>query len=268
MADKSRIEWTDASWNPITGCTEVSPGCDRCYARTFAERFRGVPGHHFEQGFDLKLWPDRLDRPLGWKQPRRIFVNSVSDLFHKDIPTDFIVAVFDTMRRAHQHTYQVLTKRPSRAVLLVPQMLEALGGTWPQHIWMGVSVENQDFTWRVDKLRLIPAPTRFISAEPLLGALSLNLNGIAWLIAGAESGHGARPMHEDWVRSLRDQAVLAGVAFFYKQNALKGRKLPRPALDGVVWNAFPDAPSPAKKLAPVLGGDGLAWDEKPLRTHM
>src|SRR5450755_1178755 len=265
MADNSSIEWTDASWNPVTGCTEVSPGCDLCYARVFAERFRGVPGHHFEHGFDLRLWPDRLALPLRWKRPRRIFVNSVSDLFHQDIPTEFILAVFDTMRRADQHTYQVLTKRPSRAALLVSQLLEVLGGTWPGHVWMGVSVETQDYTWRVDKLRQIPVPTRFISAEPLLGPLSLNLNGIAWAITGAESGRGARPMKEDWVRSLRDQATLAQVAFFYKQNALQGRKLPLPMLDGVVWNEFPDAPiwRTSSQLARELGGTGGALDEKP-----
>ena len=259
MADNSSIEWTDASWNPVTGCTEVSPGCDKCYARVFAERFRGVPGHHFEYGFDLRLWPDRLELPLRWKRPRRIFVNSVSDLFHQDIPTEFILAVFDTMRRADQHTYQVLTKRPSRAVLLVPQLLEALGGTWPGHIWMGVSVENQDYTWRVDKLRQIPAPTRFISAEPLLGPLSLNLNGIAWIIAGAESGRGARPMNEDWVRSLRDQCRAKERAFFYKQKAVKGRKVPLPMLDGVVWNEFPDEHHPGQKRAQKRSLDGLGW---------
>src|SRR6266567_8204541 len=140
MSSQSTIEWTQATWNPITGCTEVSPGCDHCYARTFAERFRGVSGHPYEQGFDLRLWPDRLALPTRWKKPRRIFVNSMSDLFHKDVPTGFILRVFETMTHANQHIYQVLTKRPGRAVLLAPQLLEALGGSWLKHIQMGVSV--------------------------------------------------------------------------------------------------------------------------------
>src|SRR5579859_2630288 len=205
MSNTSTIEWTESTWNPVTGCTEVSPGCDHCYARTFAERFRGVPNHPYEQGFDLKLWPDRLELPLSWKKPRRIFVNSMSDLFHKDVPDDFILGVFSTMALANQHTYQVLTKCPSRLVNtdLTSKIVKWLG-YWPQHIWLGVSVENQDYAWRVDALRRVVSPVRFISAEPLLGPLELDLHGISWLIAGAESGHGARPMDEDWVRGLRD----------------------------------------------------------------
>ncbi|MBV9688316.1 MAG: phage Gp37/Gp68 family protein [Ktedonobacteraceae bacterium] len=241
MSAHSSIEWTHATWNPVTGCTEVSAGCDHCYARTFAERFRGVSGHPYAQGFDLTLWPERLDAPTRWKRPRLIFVNSMSDLFHKQVPDDFIVQVFCTMaRRAPQHTYQVLTKRPSRLVhtSLLTQITQALG-PWPAHIWLGVSVENQDYTWRVDKLRATPAPVKFISAEPLLGPIQFDLAGMAWLIAGAESGHGARPMDEQWVRSLRDQATAAGCAFFYKQNACRGRKVPLPLLDGERWQQFP-----------------------------
>ena len=241
MSEHSSIEWTHSTWNPVTGCTEVSPGCDHCYARTFAERFRGVAGHPYAQGFDVRLWEARLEVPVGWKKPRLIFVNSMSDLFHQDVPDHFIVQVFRTMAIfAPQHTYQVLTKRPSRLVTtsLAAQITQAIG-PWPAHVWLGVSVENQACTWRVDKLRATPAPVKFISAEPLLGPIQFDLAGIAWLIAGAESGHGARPMHEDWVRSLRDQCQAAHVSFFYKQHAIRGRKLPLPLLDGERWRQFP-----------------------------
>ena len=176
MSDKSNIEWTNATWNPITGCTQVSPGCDHCYALTFAERFRGVSGHPYEQGFDLKLWPERLNLPYKWKKPRRIFVNSMSYLFHKEVPDSFILEVFQTMIRANWHIYQVLTKRPSRLVNtgLTEKIMHAIfshNGSmyWPGHIWLGVSVETIEYAWRVDALRKIPAAIRFISAEPLLG---------------------------------------------------------------------------------------------------
>jgi protein gp37 len=248
MSKTTSIEWTQATWNPATGCTEVSPGCAHCYARTFAERFRGVPGHPYEQGFDLKLWPSRLDLPVQWKKPAMIFVNSMSDVFHRDIPDDFIVQVFVTMaKRAPQHIYQVLTKRPARLVhtTLLAKITEAIGGSWPAHIWLGVSVEDQYVAWRVKQLCKLPVPVRFISAEPLLGKLSLNLSGIAWVIAGAESGHGARPMDEAWVRALRDQCVAAQVAFFYKQQVLHGVKLSTPPLDGVTWTQFPQAVPPS-----------------------
>jgi protein gp37 len=241
MSNTSTIEWTSATWNPVTGCTKVSPGCDHCYAETFAERFRGVPGHPYEQGFDLKLWPERLGLPLIWKKPRKIFVNSMSDLFHKDVPDDFIVAVFKTMALANQHIYQVLTKRPSRLVNAgLSKLIEQAIGNWPAHIWLGVSVESNEYRWRIASLRRVPAPVRFLSCEPLLGPLSLNLDGIRWVIAGAESGHGARPMQEDWVRNIRDRCIACEVAFFYKQNATSsGHKIPLPALDGRVWNEFP-----------------------------
>lgn len=241
MSDQSLIEWTDATWNPVTGCTEVSPGCDHCYARTFAERFRGTPAHPYEQGFDLKVWPARLTLPATWKSPRRIFTNSMSDLFHMRVPDAFILQVFETMARlAPQHIYQVLTKRPSRLVntSLLTQIEECIG-PWPAHIWLGVSVETNAYRWRTDVLRGIPSPVRFVSAEPLLGNLTLNLSGISWVIAGAESGHGARPMDEDWVRALRDQCTANGCAFFYKQNAVRGRKVPLPTLDGKQWVEFP-----------------------------
>ncbi|MDQ2905436.1 MAG: phage Gp37/Gp68 family protein [Chloroflexota bacterium] len=254
MAGKTSIEWTaihhpdgtvtpGMTWNPVTGCTEVSPGCDYCYARAFAERFRGVPGHPYEQGFDVTLWPERLALPLRWKKGRMIFVNSMSDLYHKEVPDAFILDVFSTMMQATHHIYQVLTKRPSRLVntSLLPQILERVGGEWPAHIWQGVSVETQDYAWRVDSLRRVPAPIRFLSAEPLLGPLTLDLTGIAQVITGAESGHGARPMDDAWVRALRDQCQSAGASFFFKQRAdARGHKHPLPELDGLVWRQVPD----------------------------
>ncbi len=206
MSDKSSIEWTDATWNPVTGCTEVSPGCDHCYARTFAERFRGVPGHPYEQGFDLRFWPQRLELPLSWKAPRRIFVNSMSDLFHKDIPDEYIERVFDTMQRADHHVFQVLTKRSARLAKLAARL------PWAPNIWMGVSVETLQYEWRIDHLRDIPAQVRFISAEPLLDSLAgLNLTGIHWLIAGGESGAGFRQCDLRWVRELRDMCQAQSV---------------------------------------------------------
>lgn len=258
MSEKSAIEWTDATWNPTTGCTQVSPGCDRCYAMVLhnqrhaiyvqnAERWtpggKPMPGQYASPFETMQLFPQRLDLPLHWKQPKRIFVNSMSDLFHKDVPAEFILQVFEVMRRADHHIYQVLTKRPSRAALLAPALLEQLGGAWPWHIWMGTSVESADYRWRVDKLRQVPALVRFISAEPLLGLLRLNLTGIHWVIAGAESGEGAREMDDDWVRAIRDQCQAAHVDFFFKQRAVKGKKISLPELDGRVWSQMPQPPA-------------------------
>ncbi len=240
MSDRSRIEWTDATWNPVTGCTQVSPGCAHCYAKTFAERFRGVKGHPYERGFDLQLRPERLHQPLKWKAPRLIFVNSMSDLFHEDVPFDFIQAVFEVMRDASWHTFQVLTKRSRR--------LRQLAGDlpWPDNVWMGVSVENQRWTSRVDDLRRVPAVIRFLSCEPLLGPLQLDLRGIHWVIVGGESGPRARPMKAEWARSIRDQCAAAGVPFFFKQwgaHDEAGVRRPKHAngrlLDGRVWAAAP-----------------------------
>jgi protein gp37 len=247
------IEWTatyntDGSlqskgktWNPVTGCTKVSPGCDHCYAETIAERFRGVPGSAYEQGFDLKLWPARLALPSTWTKPQMVFVNSMSDLFHKDIPDDYILQVFDAMVESDKHIYQVLTKRPSRLAntSLLNKILEKYG-QWPAHVWYGTTIESNAYVWRADQLRKVPAHTRFISAEPLLGELTnLSLDGIHWLIAGAESGRGARPMNEDWVRFLRDRCQGTGTAFFYKQKLVKGKKSPLPELDGRQWQEYP-----------------------------
>lgn len=238
MSYSSSIEWTDATWNPVTGCTKVSPGCDHCYALAFSERFRGVPGHPYEQGFDFKLWPDRLELPLQWKRPRRIFVNSMSDLFHPSMPDEYIRQIFNTMVRADWHIYQVLTKRSGR--------LSRLGQTlpWPSHIWAGVSVENNRYTWRAEQLKLVPAAVRFVSAEPLLGAVDqLDLNGLHWVISGGESGIGNRPCDPDWVRSLRDRCQAAGVAFFHKQWGGRTPKVGGRILDGRTWDELPAFPA-------------------------
>jgi len=242
MAASSTIEWTEATWNPVTGCTKVSPGCAHCYAETFAERFRGVPGHPYEMGFDLQLRPERLNQPLSWKRPRLIFVNSMSDLFHEAIPIEFVGAVFDTMERAHWHTFQILTKRSERLAELAPLL------PWPENVWMGVSVENQRWTTRIDDLRRVPATVRFLSCEPLLGPLNLDLCGIHWVIAGGESGPKARHMKPEWARSIRDQCLCAGVPFFFKQWGAydaHGRRLGKGAagrvLDGTTWDELPSA---------------------------
>ena len=212
MSSTSRIEWTDATWNPVTGCTKVSEGCVNCYAYTFAERFRGVKGHPYEQGFDVKLWPDRLGLPLRWREPRRIFVNSMSDLYHEKVPDEFIETVFATMNKAKWHTFQILTKRAKRLLDLSPRL------TWTPNIWQGVSVESAAYRWRIDALRRVPAGTRFLSVEPLVAPPgTLDLTGIQWVIAGGESGPGARPMRVEWATSVRDQCNRAGVPFFFKQ---------------------------------------------------
>lgn len=248
MSNISTIEWTDASWNPVTGCTEVSPGCDHCYAKAMAERFRGSKA--FPSGFDLTFHPERLQLPLKWK-PQMIFVNSMSDLFHKDIPDAYILQVFEVMFKAKQHIFQVLTKRPSRLALMASTIIHHISlvnqayTPWPAHIWLGVSVESQQYTWRIDKLRSVPTPIRFISAEPLLGPLDLDLSGISWVITGCESGRGARLMNEDWVRELRDQCIFSDTRFFYKQKLVNGKKVGLPELDGKVWNEFPSLKSEA-----------------------
>lgn len=234
MADRSAIEWTEATWNPVTGCSKVSPGCAHCYAEAFAERWRGIPGHPYEQGFDLRLWPNRLDVPLRWKRPRMIFVNSMSDLFHERVPLDFIRQVFDVMGRADHHVFQVLTKRHERLVDLAPSL------DWHPNVWMGVSIENRKFVHRADFLRRVPAAVRFISAEPLLGPLEgLNLDKIDWLIAGGESGHRARRCDPEWVRQLRDQCARDDVAYFFKQWGGRTPKAGGRELDGRFHDAMP-----------------------------
>ncbi|MBS1889322.1 MAG: phage Gp37/Gp68 family protein [Actinobacteria bacterium] len=234
MADRSAIEWTEATWNPVTGCDQVSPGCAHCYAKTFAERWRGVPGHPYEQGFDLRMWPQRLGQPLKWKRPRTIFVNSMSDLFHERIPASFIAEVFDVMVEADQHVFQVLTKRPHRVLELASEL------PWPSNVWMGVSIENRRFVHRADLLREVPAAVRFISAEPLLGPLEgLDLEAIDWLIAGGESGPGHRRIDEGWVIELRDRCLDDEVAFFFKQWGGARPKSGGRELQGQTWDQVP-----------------------------
>jgi protein gp37 len=248
MSEHSSIEWTDATWNPVTGCTKVSPGCKHCYAETFSERFRGVPDHPFVQGFDLRLWSERLELPLTWKKPKRIFVNSMSDLFHEDVPVEFIDRVFETMRKAHWHTFQVLTKRAERMADYVKR--RAADGYFlskeQPNTWLGVSIENEDYVARADVLVGLPVAVRFLSCEPLLGPVKLNgvlrgQGGINWVIAGGESGHRARPVEEAWIESLRLECEAAGVAFFFKQWGGKNKAKAGRLLHGRTWDGFPAA---------------------------
>jgi protein gp37 len=245
MADGSAIEWTDATWNPVTGCTKISAGCDNCYAARFSERFRGVPGHPFASGFDLTLRPERLLQPLQWKRPRMVFVNSMSDLFHKDIPHTYIAAVFDTMERADWHTYQVLTKRSSLLQKFVNGRYQTRKA--PPHMWLGVSVENEQGKSRIGHLQKANASVRFLSVEPLIASVGkLNLDGIHWVIVGGESGPRARPMKPEWALDIRDQCVDARVAFFFKQWGGRSPKAGGRLLEGEEWNQFP----PRQRLGP------------------
>jgi len=239
MSDKSRIEWTDATWNPVRGCTKISPGCTHCYAETFAERFRGVPGHPFEQGFDLRLVPEKLGEPLRWAAPKMIFVNSMSDLFHEDVPDAYIEAVANVMVTANWHIYQVLTKRATRMATLLQTKLRAAANQ--PHIWWGVSVENKRHgVPRIDVLRSAPAQVRFLSIEPLLEDLGrVDLHAMDWAIVGGESGAKARRMDPVWVRSLRDQCEAAGVAFFFKQWGGVHKSTTGRELDGRTYDEFP-----------------------------
>jgi protein gp37 len=252
MGENSSIEWTDATWNPVTGCTKISPGCAHCYAETFAERFRGVRGHPYEQGFDLKLWPERLELPLRWKKPRRIFVNSMSDLFHQGIPEDFIKRVFETMQRAKQHTFQVLTKRAKRLEEWANHNFTRTN--WPPNVWLGVSVESDEHKWRIAHLQRTLANVRFLSIEPLLGPVGLNeklLGGIRWVIVGGESGPKARRMKPEWVIDIHRKCDEFGVAFFFKQwgahdetGRRVGKKTAGRILQGRTWDNCPKPESP------------------------
>ena len=231
MAENSAIEWTNATWNPVTGCSKLSTGCDHCYAERFSERFRGVPGHPFEPGFDLTLRPERLKQPERWRRPRLIFVNSMSDLFHKNIPRKFVEGVFDTMETADWHVYQVLTKRSSLMRDFVNQRYERRDP--PSHIWLGVSIENASTLGRMRHLKQANVATRFVSFEPLLGSLGdVDLEGIHWVIAGGESGPGARAMDVEWVREIRDRCLDQDVAFFFKQWGGRTPKAGGNTLDG------------------------------------
>jgi protein gp37 len=245
MALNTSIEWTDATWNPVTGCTQISPGCDHCYALAFAERFRGVPNHPYFQGFDLRLWPERLKLPYRWKKPRQIFVNSMSDLFHADVPDDFVFRVFDTMVGANWHVYQILTKRPQRLARMAASL------SWPSHIWIGVSVESNEYAWRADFLRKVPAAVRFVSAEPLIGPIDqLELDGIHWLITGGESGPHHRPCNPEWVRDIRDRCISQQIAYFHKQWGGRTSKFGGRELDGRTWDEMPNRSPSVRQLTP------------------
>ena len=241
MSDRSTIEWTDATWNPVRGCTKISPGCKHCYAETFAERFRGVPGHPYEQGFDLRVVPEKLFEPLGWKASRMVFVNSMSDLFHDGVPDDYVLAVARVMEMAEWHTFQVLTKRADRLRQLLSGKL-GFAANLP-NVWWGVSVEDREYgVPRIAELQAAPARTRFLSVEPLLeDAGELDLDGIHWVIVGGESGAGARPLDASWVRSMRDQCVAAKVPFFFKQWGGVRKGLAGRVLDGRTWDEMPTA---------------------------
>jgi protein gp37 len=239
MASSTAIEWTDATWNPVTGCTKISAGCDHCYAERFSERFRGVPGHPFEFGFDLTLRPERLETPLKWRQPRMIFVNSMSDLFHKEVPWEFTARVFDTMETADWHTFQVLTKRSSLMRNFLRKRYGAARG--PSHMWFGVSIEDGSKLSRLRHLQQTPAGIRFLSIEPLIGRIGkIDLSGIDWVIVGGESGPGARHMEPEWVREVRDQCVREGVALFLKKMGGLRPKSGGRKLDDREWSQFPE----------------------------
>jgi protein gp37 len=240
MSDNSKIEWTDATWNPVRGCTKISPGCTHCYAERFAERFRGVPGHPFEFGFDLRLVPDKLGDPIRWSKPKKIFVNSMSDLFHEGVPDEYIEKVCRVMLAANWHTYQILTKRADRMAALLKGKLRKAAKV--AHIWWGVSVENRQHGLpRIAKLRSAKPTVAFLSVEPLLEDLGkFNLGAIHWVIVGGESGPGARPMLAEWVRTMRRQCEVQGVAFFFKQWGGVRKSSTGRELDGKTYDEYPD----------------------------
>lgn len=230
----SKIEWTESTWNPLTGCTKVSPGCKHCYAERMARRLQAMGQEKYINGFKLTLHPEALEEPLKWTKPQMIFVNSMSDLFHKDVPSSFIQQIFNVMQRAHWHTFQILTKRAERLLELDPQI------QWPGNVWMGVSVETTDYIFRIDLLRQTHATIKFLSLEPLLGPLpNLNLTSIDWVIVGGESGPKARPINPEWGREIRDQCTNQGVPFFFKQWGGTNKKKTGRLLDGQIWDQMP-----------------------------
>lgn len=262
MADRSGIEWTEATWNPTTGCDRTSPGCDHCYAMTLAKRLKAMGSPHYQNdgdprtsgpGFGLTLHRDSLFLPTTWRKPRLVFVNSMSDLFHPGVPTSFIREVFQVMASTPRHTFQVLTKRSKRLLSLTDELV------WPTNAWIGVSVESHRYTFRVDHLRAVPAHVRFVSAEPLLGSLStLDLMGIDWLIAGGESGQGARPVAPAWVRELRELCLASGTAFFFKQWGGRTPKAGGRLLDGKTWDEMPEQTDVSCSSRPNESGGSTA----------
>ncbi|MDI6872370.1 MAG: phage Gp37/Gp68 family protein [Bacillota bacterium] len=244
MASNSTIEWTECTWNPLTGCTKVSSGCAHCYAERMAKRLQAMGQANYRHGFKLTIHEQALDLPLHWGKPQTIFVNSMSDLFHEEVPVEFILRVFDVMKRAYWHRFQILTKRSERLVQLDPQL------SWPPNVWMGVTVEADDCCFRADHLRKTRAATKFLSCEPLLGPLpNLNLEGIDWVIVGGESGPGARPMDPSWVREIRDRCVDKGIPFFFKQWGGVNKKRRGRLLDGRTWDETPISLSTASALS-------------------
>lgn len=234
MATISSIEWTGSTWNPLSGCNKISPGCKNCYAERMAARLQKMGQFNYRNGFELTLQEHLLEQPLKWKKPRTIFVNSMSDLFHQDVPLKYLLDVFEVMKQAHWHTFQVLTKRSARLLELNPQI------QWTPNIWMGVSVENEDYMYRIDHLRQTSANVKFLSLEPLLGPLaSLNLESIDWVIVGGESGPGARPILEEWVKDIRNQCVSSQVPFFFKQWGGVNKKKTGRLLEGKTWDEMP-----------------------------
>ncbi len=234
MAVGSTIEWTEATWNPVTGCTKLSDGCKNCYAERMSKRLQGMGQPNYREGFKVRVHPKTLGIPIRWKKPRMVFVNSMSDLFHEKVPTAYIQRVFEVMRRADWHTYQVLTKRSERLIEMAPDL------EWSSNIWMGVSVENSKYISRIDDLARVPAAVRFLSLEPLLGPLQkINLDGIDWVIVGGESGPGARPMRPEWVKDIRDQCNASAVPFFFKQWGGTRKKQTGRDLDGRTWDDMP-----------------------------
>lgn len=251
MSGSTKIEWTDATWNPIRGCTKISPGCKNCYAEAFAERFRGVPGHAYQQGFDLRLVRGKLCEPLTWARPKMVFVNSMSDLFHERVPLEYIISIANVMEAANWHTYQVLTKRSERMLRLLRDQLACVSPS--RHVWWGVSVEDRTHGFpRIEHLRLAPAAVRFLSIEPLLEDLGeLDLAGIDWVIVGGESGAGARPIKTEWVESILDQCTHAGVPFFFKQWGGPQKKKTGRQLRGRTYDGLPNRrafPIPEKSV--------------------
>lgn len=246
-SNKTGIQWTDKTWNPMTGCDKVSPGCTHCYAEAITKRFT----NNFPEGFALTLHPERLNQPLSWRTPSRVFVNSMSDIFHQDVPVSFIKQIFEIMGKTPWHVYQILTKRHQRLVDLAPQL------EWHDNIWMGVSVENQDYVHRVDSLRQVPANVRFLSCEPLLGSLQLNLTDIHWIIVGGESGNKYRPMKEEWAQNICQQCQAADVAFFFKQWGGRTPKALGQLLDGKVWDEMPEAWEKHRQL----------WQNVPIKSR-
>ncbi len=234
MALQSSIEWTESTWNPVTGCSKVSAGCLNCYAERMARRLCAMGQPNYINGFSVTLHEDMLELPLKWKKPQTIFVNSMSDLFHEDVPDDFILRVFEVMNRACWHRFQVLTKRAQRLLRLDPRL------AWAPHIWMGVTVENQRCTARIDQLRKTTACLKFLSMEPLLGPVAnLDLTGIDWVIVGGESGPGARPIEHEWIAAIRNECLTSNVAFFFKQWGGFNKKRAGRTLDGRIWSQMP-----------------------------